>query len=99
MTETLEEMLREAAAERPSPAADGKILAEIRREAAWRRRKRLVLRLCRGMAATVAAILMAVNLHGWWKGGADGDAAAIDEGDIALDIIGFASPCAFYAED
>lgn len=99
MTGTLEDLLREATVERPSPAADGNILAAIRHEAALRRRRRLSLRLCRGIAAAVAAILVAANLHVWWNGAPGGDAADIDEGDIALDIIGFASPCDFYAED
>ena len=99
MTDTrLEAMLRDALSEEPSGAADSVVTAAIRREAARRRAMTLVFRWTRRAAAVIAIVALAsfpIYRHHSREAGED----AIGEGEIMLEIIGFASPGDFYANE
>lgn len=100
MTEKLESLLRAATLERPPARVSDAVFAEIRREASRRRRNRLLFRWARNSAAMLAVLAAAAAIHGLAGSRAAADDAGVaDAGDIALDIIGFATPCGFYAED
>jgi anti-sigma factor RsiW len=94
----LEAMLRDALMEEPSEAADSAVTAAIRREAARRRTRTLVFRWTRRIAAVIAIVALAsfpIHQHHSRKAGED----VIGDGEIMLEIIGFASPGDFYAEE
>lgn len=100
MTDRFEEILRSALAERPPAHVDCGVLAAIRAEASRRRHRRLLFRWARASAAAALVAYAAfAGLRGATaeRGAPDGN-VEVDDGDIALDIIGFATPCAFYAE-
>ena len=98
MNEQIEKMLRESLDEETPEAADARILAAIRIEAATRRRWRRT----RWLAAAAGLALLLGG--GIWQFGAQrtvaqpyeadqqDDVALVDEGEIVLDIIGLAEP-------
>ena len=94
----LEAMLRDAMSEEPSAAVDSAVTAAIRREAARRRARTLAFRWTRSAAAAIAIFALAsfpIYRHNSRETGED----AIGEGEIMLEIIGFASPDDFYTDE
>ena len=94
----LEAMLRDALSKEPSGAVDSAVTAAIRREAARRRARTLVFRWTRRAAAVIAIVAMAsfpIYRNHSREAGED----TIGEGEIMLEIIGFASPGDFYADE
>ncbi len=95
MDGTMEDMLRKALDAEPSAAADRRILAAIRFEAAARHLKRR-RRLGWIAAAAGLAVLLGggiwLHLHQGPENRPQNIVALQDEGDIMLEIIGMADP-------
>ena len=98
MDNRFEEALRCALVEAQSGELEDHICGAIRREASRRRRVRLAFRCVRNAAAALLLAAVMAELYGIGSG-SGGQAAGMefDEGDLALDIIGFSTPCAFYS--
>lgn len=94
----LESMLRDALSEEPSCAADSAVAAAIRREAARRGTRTLVFRWTRRAAAVIAIVALA-SFPIYQRHSREAGEDVIGEGEIMLEIIGFASPGDFYAEE
>ena len=89
-----ETVLKEAISAEPSAKVDAAIIAAIRLEAERKRRWR---RLVPSMS--VAAAVMILLAGGWfWRVDSLNDRELAEEGEIVLDILGFASADEFYAD-
>ena len=89
-----ETVLKEAISAAPSARVDAAIIAAIRLEAERKRRWR---RLVPSMS--VAAAVMILLAGGWfWRVDSLSDRELAEEGEIVLDILGFASADEFYAD-
>ena len=89
-----ETVLKEAISAAPSARVDAAIIAAIRLEAERKRRWR---RLVPSMS--VAAAVMILLAGGWfWRVDSLNDRELAEEGEIVLDILGFASADEFYAD-
>ena len=89
-----ETVLKEAILAAPSARVDAAIIAAIRLEAERKRRWR---RLVPSMS--VAAALAVLLAGGWfWRADTLNDRRLTEEGEIVLDILGFASADEFYAD-
>ncbi|MBP3405090.1 MAG: hypothetical protein J6N18_03230 [Kiritimatiellae bacterium] len=91
---SFEYVVKEAISAEPSAKVDAAIIAAIRLEAERKRRWR---RLVPSMS--VAAALAVLLAGGWfWRVDSLNDRELAEEGEIVLDILGFASADEFYAD-
>jgi len=91
---SFEYVVKEAISAEPSAKVDAAIIAAIRLEAERKRRWR---RLVPSMS--VAAALAVLLAGGWfWRADILNDRSLMEEGEIILDILGFASADEFYAD-
>ena len=89
-----ESVLKDAISAAPSARVDAAIIAAIRLEA---KRKRRWRRLVPSMS--VAAALAVLLAGGWfWRVDSLNDRELAEEGEIVLDVLGFASADEFYAD-
>ncbi len=91
-----ETVLKEAISAAPSARVDAAIIAAIRLEAERKRRWR---KFVPSMSMSVAAALAVLLAGGWfWRVDSLNDRELAEEGEIVLDILGFASADEFYAD-
>ena len=91
---SFEYVVKEAISAEPSAKVDAAIIAAIRLEAERKRRWR---RLAPSMS--VAAALAVLLVGGWfWRADTLNDRRLTEEGEIVLDVLGFASADEFYAD-
>lgn len=91
-----EAVLKEAISAVPSAEVDAAIITAIRREAERKRRWR---KFVPSMSMSVAAALAVLLAGGWfWRVDSLNDRELAEEGEIVLDILGFASADEFYAD-
>jgi hypothetical protein len=91
---SFESVLKEAISAEPSAKVDAVIIAAIRLEA---ERKRRWHRFVPPMS--IAAALAVLLAGGWfWRADTLNDRRLSEEGEIVLDILGFASADEFYAD-
>ena len=91
-----ETVLKEAISAAPSARVDAAIIAAIRLEAERKRRWR---KFVPSMSMSVAAALAVLLAGGWfWRADILNDRSLMEEGEIILDILGFASADEFYAD-
>ena len=91
---SFEYVVKEAISAEPSAKVDAAIIAAIRLEAERKRRWR---RLVPSMS--VAAALAVLLAGGWfWRVDSLNNRELAEEGEIVLDILGFASADEFYAD-
>jgi hypothetical protein len=89
-----ESVLKEAISAEPSAKVDAAIIAAIRLEA---ERKRRWSKFVPPMS--IAAAVMILLSGGWlWRADTLNDRRLTEEGEIVLDILGFASADEFYAD-
>ena len=89
-----ETVLKEAISAAPSARVDAAIIAAIRLEAERKRRWRRFV-----PSMSVAAAVMILLAGGWfWRADSLNDRELAEEGEIVLDILGFASADEFYAD-
>ena len=92
--DSFESVLKEAISAEPSAKVDAEIIAAIRIEA---ERKRCWSKFVPPMS--VAAAVMILLAGGWfWRVDSLNDRELAEEGEIVLDILGFASADEFYAD-
>ena len=94
----LETMLRDALSEEPSDTVDSAVVEAIRREAARRRTMALAFRWTRRVAAVIAIVALGV-FPIYSRQSMKTDVDAPGDGEIMLEIIGFASSGEFYADE
>ena len=89
-----ETVLKEAISAAPSARVDAAIIAAIRLEAERKNRWRRFV-----PPMSVAAAVMILLAGGWfWRADTLNDRRLTEEGEIVLDILGFASADEFYAD-
>ena len=89
-----EYVLKDAISAAPSAKVDAEIIAAIRLEAERKRRWRRFF-----PSMSVAAALAVLLAGGWfWRADTLNDRKLTEEGEIVLDILGFASADEFYAD-
>lgn len=89
-----ETVLKEAISAAPSARVDAAIIAAIRLEAERKNRWRRFV-----PPMSVAAAVMILLAGGWfWRVDSLNDRRLTEEGEIVLDILGFASADEFYAD-
>ena len=90
----IESVLKDAISAEPSAKVDAAIIAAIRLEAECKRRwHRFVPPM------SIAAALAVLLAGGWfWRADTLNDRRLSEEGEIVLDILGFASADEFYAD-
>jgi hypothetical protein len=90
----IESVLKDAISAAPSARVDAAIIAAIRLEAERKRRWRRFV-----PSMSVAAAVMILLAGGWfWRVDSLNDRELTEEGEIVLDILGFASADEFYAD-
>ena len=90
----IESVLKEAISAEPSAKVDAAIIAAIRLEAERKNRWRRFV-----PPMSVAAAVMILLAGGWfWRVDSLNDRELAEEGEIVLDILGFASADEFYAD-
>ena len=90
----IESVLKEAISAEPSAKVDAAIIAAIRLEAERKNRWRRFV-----PPMSVAAAVMILLAGGWfWRVDSLNDRRLTEEGEIVLDILGFASADEFYAD-
>ena len=89
-----ESVLKDAISAGPSAKVDAAIIAAIRIEAERKRRWRRFV-----PPMSIAAAVMILLAGGWfWRVDSFNDMELAEEGEIVLDILGFASADEFYAD-
>jgi hypothetical protein len=89
-----EAVLRRSMSAEPSAEVDAAIISAIRREAERKRRWRTFV-----PSMSLAAALAVLLAGGWlWRADILNDRRLMEEGEIVLDILGFASADEFYAD-
>ena len=89
-----ESVLKDAISVEPSTKVDAAIIAAIRIEAERKRRWRRFV-----PPMSIAAAVMILLAGGWfWRVDSLNDRELAEEGEIVLDILGFASVDEFYAD-
>ena len=92
--DSFESVLKKAISAEPSAKVDAAIIAAIRLEAERKRRWRRFV-----PSMSVAAALAVLLAGGWfWRADTLNDRRLTEEGEIVLDILGFASADEFYAD-
>ena len=90
----IESVLKEAISAEPSAKVDAAIIAAIRLETERKNRWRRFV-----PPMSVAAAVMILLAGGWfWRADTLNDRRLTEEGEIVLDILGFASADEFYAD-
>ena len=90
----IESVLKESISAEPSAKVDAAIIAAIRLEAERKNRWRRFV-----PPMSVAAAVMILLAGGWfWRADTLNDRRLTEEGEIVLDILGFASADEFYAD-
>lgn len=90
----IESVLKDAISAAPSARVDAAIIAAIRLEAERKNRWRRFV-----PPMSVAAAVMILLAGGWfWRVDSLNDRELAEEGEIVLDILGFASADEFYAD-
>ena len=90
----IESVLKEAISAEPSAKVDAAIIAAIRLETERKNRWRRFV-----PPMSVAAAVMILLAGGWfWRVDSLNDRELAEEGEIVLDILGFASADEFYAD-
>ena len=91
---SFEDVVKEAISAEPSAKVDAAIIAAIRLEAERKNRWRRFV-----PPMSVAAAVMILLAGGWfWRADTLNDRRLTEEGEIVLDILGFASADEFYAD-
>ena len=91
---SFESVLKEAISAEPSTKVDAAIIAAIRLEAERKRRWHRFV-----PPVSIAAAVMILLAGGWlWRVDTLNDRRLTEEGEIVLDILGFASADEFYAD-
>ena len=91
---SFEYVVKEAISAEPSAKVDAAIIAAIRLEAERKNRWRRFV-----PPMSVAAAVMILLAGGWfWRADTLNDRRLTEEGEIVLDILGFASADEFYAD-
>ena len=89
-----EAVLKRSMSAVPSAEVDAAIITAIRREAERKRRWRKFV-----PSMSVAAALAVLLVGGWfWRADILNDRSLMEEGEIILDILGFASADEFYVD-